>query len=112
MDTDRSIASKAVNTAPQAVQRRRRQTWLVRFWGRLLKMSKLPPQYMQTMTTCCHDAIEKASGKLTVELWVMSQLKTPRTLGRSAVLLVPCLGIYLGRPGAADSVVHDDRAGS
>lgn len=58
-----STSSLVVNTAPHAVQLRRRQTCISRFWGRELETCVLPPQYIQTMSTYCHTAIDLASGK-------------------------------------------------
>jgi hypothetical protein len=55
--------SPVVKTAWQLRHSRRLQTWLFRFWGRELVTWVLDPQYMQTMSIYCHNAIKKSSGK-------------------------------------------------
>ncbi len=50
-----------MKTALQAPHWRLRHTWLLRFWRRLLITLVLAPQYRQTIPTCCHDAVIKAS---------------------------------------------------
>lgn len=60
----RSIASDDVKVVPQVVQVRRRQTRLRRFCGREFTTLVSLLQYMHTMTTCCHIAVNITSGKL------------------------------------------------
>ena len=58
--------SSEVNIAPQSIQRRRLQTELFRLFSRELITCVGAEQYVHTISTYCHMAIQKASGKVTI----------------------------------------------
>lgn len=62
--------SVVVNTLPQARHLRRRQVLLARLCWRELMTSVAEAQYIHTMTTYCHAASKKASGKARGLLWI------------------------------------------